>query len=246
MQYDLSTNNASRHWVVHLWKFIFAGAGTLHRNLDAALKTAKAIYRPGCWERLAQQALKQYWSTGKHNQSACPRTIAFDPTGYHFKLALLRNNYNEIPHIIRTSTLLGKSIIACQRASRRIADTQGDPIPHFHNAFCDGDVLGRIAVLRASRMVWRKKQLLVCCHSYIQPQLAIMTGTVIIEHVAAGSLDTAMQRNTEETSPERVLPVAIRALSSIRTEGAYSRPNSLVIGATTLLLHILVFVIFPV
>ena len=28
-------------------------------NLDVALETAQAIDRPDCWERLAQQALKQ-------------------------------------------------------------------------------------------------------------------------------------------------------------------------------------------
>ena len=41
-----------------------------------------------------------------------PQTITFDPTEYRFKLALLRNNYEEMLHIIRTSTLLGQSIIA--------------------------------------------------------------------------------------------------------------------------------------
>ena len=44
--------------------------------------------------------------------SARPRTITFDPTEYRFKLALLRNNYEEILRIIRTSTLLGQSIVA--------------------------------------------------------------------------------------------------------------------------------------
>lgn len=46
------------------------------------------------------------------DRSARPRTITFDPTEYRFKLALLRNNYEEMLHIIRTSTLLGQSIIA--------------------------------------------------------------------------------------------------------------------------------------
>ncbi|KAJ7937669.1 coatomer alpha subunit [Mycena leptocephala] len=43
---------------------------------------------------------------------ARPRTITFDPTEYRFKLALLKNNYEEMMYIIRTSTLLGQSIIA--------------------------------------------------------------------------------------------------------------------------------------
>jgi hypothetical protein len=46
------------------------------------------------------------------DQSARPHTITFDPTEYRFKLALLRNNHEEMLHIIRTSTLLGQSIIA--------------------------------------------------------------------------------------------------------------------------------------
>jgi len=46
------------------------------------------------------------------DRSACPRTIMFDPTECHFKLALLRNNYEEMLYIICTSTLLGQSIIA--------------------------------------------------------------------------------------------------------------------------------------
>ena len=46
------------------------------------------------------------------DHSAHPRTITFDPTEYRFKLALLCNNYEEMLHIIHTSTLLGQSIIA--------------------------------------------------------------------------------------------------------------------------------------
>lgn len=46
------------------------------------------------------------------DRSARPRTITFDPAEYRFKLALLRNNYEEMLHIIRTSTLIGQSIIA--------------------------------------------------------------------------------------------------------------------------------------
>ena len=46
------------------------------------------------------------------DRSARPRTITFDPTEYRFKLALLKNNYEEMLYIIKTSTLLGQSIIA--------------------------------------------------------------------------------------------------------------------------------------
>lgn len=46
------------------------------------------------------------------DRSARPRTITFDPTEYRFKLALLKNNYEEMLYIIKTSNLLGQSIIA--------------------------------------------------------------------------------------------------------------------------------------
>lgn len=39
------------------------------------------------------------------------RTITLDPTKYHFKPALLRDNYEEMFHIICASTLLGQSIM---------------------------------------------------------------------------------------------------------------------------------------
>lgn len=43
---------------------------------------------------------------------AKPRTITIDPTEYRFKLALARKNYDEVLQIIRTSNLVGQSIIA--------------------------------------------------------------------------------------------------------------------------------------
>lgn len=46
------------------------------------------------------------------DRSARPRTITIDPTEFRFKLALMKNNYEEILYIIRTSNLLGQSIIA--------------------------------------------------------------------------------------------------------------------------------------
>lgn len=46
------------------------------------------------------------------DRAARPRTITIDPTEYRFKLALLRNNHEEMLNIIRTSNLLGQSIIA--------------------------------------------------------------------------------------------------------------------------------------
>lgn len=44
--------------------------------------------------------------------SARLRTIMIDPTEYRCKLALLRNNHEEMLHIIRTSNLIGQGIIA--------------------------------------------------------------------------------------------------------------------------------------
>jgi len=46
------------------------------------------------------------------DRSAKPKTIQIDPTEYRFKLALVRHNYDEVLHIIRTSNLVGQSIIA--------------------------------------------------------------------------------------------------------------------------------------
>ncbi|KAG0944304.1 hypothetical protein G6F57_008410 [Rhizopus arrhizus] len=40
------------------------------------------------------------------------REIAIDPTEYRFKLALVKKQYEEVLHIIRTSNLVGQSIIA--------------------------------------------------------------------------------------------------------------------------------------
>ncbi|KAG8924486.1 hypothetical protein FRC02_010403 [Tulasnella sp. 418] len=46
------------------------------------------------------------------DRSARPRTISIDPTEFKFKLALVKNNYEEVLQIIRTSNLVGQSIIA--------------------------------------------------------------------------------------------------------------------------------------
>ncbi|KDE07556.1 coatomer subunit alpha [Microbotryum lychnidis-dioicae p1A1 Lamole] len=46
------------------------------------------------------------------DRNAKPRAIVIDPTEYRFKLALMRKNYDEVLHIIRTSNLVGQSIIA--------------------------------------------------------------------------------------------------------------------------------------
>lgn len=45
------------------------------------------------------------------DRSAKPRTITIDPTEYRFKLALVRQNYDEVLQLIRSSNLVGQSII---------------------------------------------------------------------------------------------------------------------------------------
>ncbi|GAA5941494.1 hypothetical protein JCM10213_006105 [Rhodosporidiobolus nylandii] len=45
-------------------------------------------------------------------RDARAETIPIDPTEYRFKLALVRKNYDEVLHIIKTSNLVGQSIIA--------------------------------------------------------------------------------------------------------------------------------------
>lgn len=46
------------------------------------------------------------------DRSGKPRTITIDPTEYRFKLALSKGNYDEVLQIIKTSNLVGQSIIA--------------------------------------------------------------------------------------------------------------------------------------
>jgi coatomer protein complex subunit alpha (xenin) len=46
------------------------------------------------------------------DRSAKPKIIQVDPTEYRFKLALVKRDYNEMLNIIRTSSLVGQSIIS--------------------------------------------------------------------------------------------------------------------------------------
>ncbi|KAH7096636.1 coatomer subunit alpha-2 [Auriculariales sp. MPI-PUGE-AT-0066] len=94
-------------------------------NLEVALEMARAIGRPDCWSRLAQQALKQ----GDHKivEKAYQQTKNFD------KLSFLYLT-------IGASDKLAKM--------QKIADTRGDSMSKFHNALYVGDVHSRINVLR--------------------------------------------------------------------------------------------------
>lgn len=46
------------------------------------------------------------------DRTAKPRVLAVDPTEWRFKLALVKRNYEEMLHIIKTSSLVGQSIIS--------------------------------------------------------------------------------------------------------------------------------------
>ncbi|KAJ5111262.1 hypothetical protein N7532_001797 [Penicillium argentinense] len=46
------------------------------------------------------------------DRNAQPRTLEIDPTEYRFKLALVKRNYDEMLQIIKTSSLVGQSIIS--------------------------------------------------------------------------------------------------------------------------------------
>ncbi|KAJ6495248.1 coatomer WD associated region-domain-containing protein [Mycena sanguinolenta] len=94
-------------------------------NLDAAMETAKTIDRPECWDRLAQQALKQ----GNHKivEKAYQQTKNFDKLSF---LYLTTGSTDKLSKM------------------QKIADARGDPMSRFHNALYAGDILGRVSVMR--------------------------------------------------------------------------------------------------
>ncbi|KAH9941627.1 coatomer subunit alpha-2 [Epithele typhae] len=94
-------------------------------NLEVALETAQAIDRPECWERLAQQALKQ----GNHKivEKAYQRTKNFDRLSFLYLATGATDKLTKM---------------------QKIADARGDPMSRFHNALYAGDVMGRVAVLK--------------------------------------------------------------------------------------------------
>ncbi|KAJ7634767.1 coatomer subunit alpha-2 [Roridomyces roridus] len=94
-------------------------------NLEVASETAKTIDRADCWERLAQQALKQ----GNHKivEKAYQQTKNFDKLSF---LYLATGSTDKLSKM------------------QKIADTRNDPMSRFHNALYAGDILSRIAVMR--------------------------------------------------------------------------------------------------
>lgn len=94
-------------------------------NLDVALEMATAIDRPDCWNRLAQQALKQ----GNHKivEKAYQKTKNFD------KLSFLYLATGSADKLLKM---------------QKIAISRGDPMSRFHNALYLGDIESRVSVLR--------------------------------------------------------------------------------------------------
>ncbi|KAI0035489.1 coatomer subunit alpha-2 [Vararia minispora EC-137] len=94
-------------------------------NLDVAMEMARAIDRPECWTRLAQQALRQ----GNHKivEKAYQQTKNFDKLSF---LYLTTGSESKL------------------KKMQKIADARGDPMSRFHNALYAGDIEGRINVLR--------------------------------------------------------------------------------------------------
>ncbi|KAF8761104.1 Coatomer (COPI) alpha subunit C-terminus [Rhizoctonia solani] len=94
-------------------------------NLDVALETAKTIDKKECWERLAQQGLKQ----GNHKIVE----IAYQKTKNFDKLSFLYMATGSTDKLAK----MGK-----------IAEARGDPMSKFQNTLYSGDVLGRVNLLR--------------------------------------------------------------------------------------------------
>ncbi|ELU41535.1 coatomer subunit alpha [Rhizoctonia solani AG-1 IA] len=101
-------------------------------NLDVALETAKTIDKKECWERLAQQGLKQ----GNHKMlTLSPKIveIAYQKTKNFDKLSFLYMATGSTDKLAK----MGK-----------IAEARGDPMSKFQNTLYSGDVLGRVNLLQ--------------------------------------------------------------------------------------------------
>lgn len=114
-------------------------------NLDVALETARSIDRPDCWERLAQQALKQ----GNHKVSSVPLMFTEQVLTAAKCSKIVEKAYQQTKNFDRLSFLYVATgstdkLIKMQK----IAEARGDPMSRFHNALYANDVLSRIAILR--------------------------------------------------------------------------------------------------
>lgn len=125
-------------------KFLFA---IVCGNLDVALEMARAIDRPECWNRLAQQALKQ----GNHKVGLpLPLPTFLQPSYWIVAYTqIVEKAYQQTKNFDRLSFLyLTTGSTDKLSKMQKIADARGDPMSRFHNALFAGDVAGRIAILR--------------------------------------------------------------------------------------------------
>lgn len=114
-------------------------------NLEVALDTARTIDRKECWERLAQQALKQ----GNHKVDLPCESAAEVHRLNAMTFQIVEKAYQQTKNFDRLSFLyLATGSTDKLSKMQKIADARGDPMSRFHNALYAGDVMGRIAVLR--------------------------------------------------------------------------------------------------
>ena len=115
-------------------------------NLDVAMETAKQIDRAECWEKLAQQALKQ----GNHKVRPIASRLAILNSYWNFwLLQIVEKAYQQTKKFDKLSFLyLATGSTDKLSKMQKIADARGDPMSRYHNAIYAGDVKGRISVLR--------------------------------------------------------------------------------------------------
>lgn len=107
-----------------------------------AVETAESIDRPDCWERLAQQALKQ----GNHKVIHL-FTMYISPTDDFSQI--VEKAYQKTKNFDKLSFLyLATGSTDKLSKMQKIADARGNPMSRFHNALYGGDVMSRISVLR--------------------------------------------------------------------------------------------------
>ena len=111
-------------------------------NLDVALETATAIDRPECWNRLADQALKQ----GNHKVNIGLNYII---CLYSKLIQIVEKAYQRTKNFDRLSFLyLATGSSEKLAKMQKVALSRSDPMSRFHNALYSGDIHSRIAVLR--------------------------------------------------------------------------------------------------
>ncbi|KAL0575215.1 hypothetical protein V5O48_006754 [Marasmius crinis-equi] len=114
-------------------------------NLDVAMETAKSIDRPECWDRLAQQALRQ----GNHEASCAVFDIHASSHLILERSQIVEKAYQRTKNFDKLSFLyLATGSSEKLTKMQKIAEMRGDAMSRFHNALYTGDIEGRISVLR--------------------------------------------------------------------------------------------------